>query len=181
MSLVYFLRAGDDGPIKIGFTSGPVAKRIGEIQVGCPWPLCLIGTVHGERQHETWLHRRFRAISLSGEWFSPSADLLAAIEQMVAPGFAWPEDLSVQRPAAPAAPQSLSTPAEIIKFAGGPTVLAEAYGGAVSLDAIYKWKKSGIPWRRWEILFQVAPVTPAQMLAANEVARAARRQQRAAS
>jgi len=65
---VYFL---DDGMgVKIGFTSGPVAKRIAALQTGNPRPIRPIAEIGGSTQHlEDELHTRFKEHNISGEWY----------------------------------------------------------------------------------------------------------------
>ena len=61
--------------------------------------------------------------------------------------------------------------AKIIKDAGGPAKVADASGGAVSVDAVYKWSKIGIPDRHWPLVMPLARASAAEMLAANLIAR----------
>jgi len=73
---VYFIQAGARGPVKIGFAFNPYA-RLEELQVGNPFRLQLIGAIQGGRAEEIRLHERFKSDRLEGEWFKPSAALLA--------------------------------------------------------------------------------------------------------
>lgn len=72
---VYFIQAGEDGPVKIG-TAEDVAARLSELQTGSPAPLQLLGYVSGGRADEQMLHRRFAALRMRGEWFSPAPELI---------------------------------------------------------------------------------------------------------
>ena len=68
-----------------------------------------------------------------------------------------------------------STVKEILDAAGGPTKIAEASeasDGAVSVEAVYKWPKIGIPDRHWPVIMGLCDVTAAELLAANIAARA---------
>ena len=57
--MVYVVQAGKEGPVKIGWTKGPVEKRLGMLQVGCPDLLNLLYVfVKGDRNLEKFLHRR---------------------------------------------------------------------------------------------------------------------------
>ncbi len=77
---IYFIRAKTRGPIKIGISVFP-EKRLGQIQVFCPYPLKIIATIpNSSRETEREIHRRFLSSSLSGEWFSPSPELLDFIK-----------------------------------------------------------------------------------------------------
>jgi hypothetical protein len=62
---------------------------------------------------------------------------------------------------------------DIIEAAGGPKVVAEACGPSVSVDAVYKWPRIGIPDRHWPHILPLAGASAAEMLAANIAARAA--------
>lgn len=76
MSSVYFLRAGDDGPVKIGFASD-LNLRITEIQIGCPEPLSILRVIDdGGKTAERWLHKHFKDKRLRGEWFSFTDEML---------------------------------------------------------------------------------------------------------
>jgi predicted RNA polymerase sigma factor len=66
-------------------------------------------------------------------------------------------------------PRSIS---EIIRAAGGPARVADASSGEVSVDAVYKWPKIGIPDRHWSFLMPLAGASAEEMLAANVAARA---------
>lgn len=96
MKSIYFLRAGKDGPVKIGITSGNYHARIGALQVGCPWQIVPLGSLPGTSHHEQWLHRRFASIRMAGEWFQPSPELLSAICEILAPGYSWPTSFTVE-------------------------------------------------------------------------------------
>lgn len=79
---VYFIRAGEDGPIKIGFTTGSINRRIAMLQTGNPQRLELVGIVDGgDIEDERLLHMRFNETRLVGEWFAPSDALLSHIAQ----------------------------------------------------------------------------------------------------
>lgn len=90
-AIVYFAQVGTDGPIKIGTTTSEAEDRITALQVGCPWKINILGWVAGESRHEGWLHRRFAAFRLEGEWFDPVDEILVAIREILRPEFTWPE------------------------------------------------------------------------------------------
>lgn len=73
---VYFIQAGDDGPVKIGCTQN-LKERYAELANGSPLPLTVIGVIPGYRPTEQHLHKLFAADRLHGEWFRPTAALLA--------------------------------------------------------------------------------------------------------
>lgn len=68
ISRVYFIEAGDGGPIKIGL-SLDVAARLVTLQASNPLPLRLLATMPGDHGIERELHRRFKGERLNGEWF----------------------------------------------------------------------------------------------------------------
>lgn len=63
------------------------------------------------------------------------------------------------------------TISDIIKAAGGPAKVADASSGVVSVDAVYKWPKIGIPDRHWPLVMPLAGASAEEMLAANVAAR----------
>jgi hypothetical protein len=78
--MVYFIQAGVGGCIKIGVTVD-VSDRMNNIQVGCPDEVTLIGGIYDRRAYkiEAALHDRFDEHRHRGEWFRPSAELLAFV------------------------------------------------------------------------------------------------------
>jgi len=83
-SRVYAIQAGDNGPIKVGFTStakGPL-KRVETLQVGNPVRLRLLATVPGGLEDERYLHKLFAEHRIGGEWFTPAPAILAAVDAM---------------------------------------------------------------------------------------------------
>ena len=82
---IYYLRAGEDGPIKIGFTKGNPSDRITVLQTGCPYPIIFLGAQHGTQVEERRLHREYAPYWLSGEWFKPHPTLLLDIMERLSP------------------------------------------------------------------------------------------------
>lgn len=77
---VYFIQAGNDGPIKIGIAQD-TDKRIRNLQVGNPLQLKLLLRVWSETPHhlESSLHKCFANLSTRGEWFKPKSYILDSI------------------------------------------------------------------------------------------------------
>jgi hypothetical protein len=79
---VYLIRAetsvfGIDGALKIGFTRYDPAGRVAHLQIGCPFPLVLIGYIRpGSVRLEKQIHGMFARHRLQGEWFRPHAEIL---------------------------------------------------------------------------------------------------------
>jgi hypothetical protein len=78
--MIYFIRAGEAGAIKIGYTKSDANRRLYELQTSHPEPLRILGIMGGDCEAERSLHRRFAKDHLRGEWFNPSPELLNFIE-----------------------------------------------------------------------------------------------------
>lgn len=77
-SIVYFIRSGADGPVKIGTTHN-IADRLDTLQSHSPEPLSVMRTVPGGYLVEQWLHDRFADQRLHREWFAFSELMLDII------------------------------------------------------------------------------------------------------
>lgn len=75
---VYFIQQGEDGPIKIGYSTTP-EKRLQSLNTASPYPLYLRAVIEGGKKLEQELHERFAAYKMDGEWFSPHEELLQFI------------------------------------------------------------------------------------------------------
>ena len=77
---VYFILAGDDGPVKIGWANDVAARRKA-LQTSHHEPLRLLRIIEGRRQTERWLHEClcFAGQRMAGEWFWFHTDM-ATIE-----------------------------------------------------------------------------------------------------
>lgn len=129
---VYFVQAGEGGPIKIGFTAGDVRRRIAELRTGCPYPLIPLGTIDGNESRERELHRQFRSERIGREWFAPCLELMALIAN------ANPvSDIDKE--------QTLASKA--IDTLGGNTEVAALFG--VRENTVSMWRTRGFPWRAW--------------------------------
>jgi hypothetical protein len=71
---VYFVQAGHEGPIKIGW-SQDVPRRLGELQVANAARLFLIAAVPGKRSDEAATHERFAHLRLGAEWFRDDPEI----------------------------------------------------------------------------------------------------------
>ncbi len=78
---VYFIQAGDGGPVKIGIAVDP-ARRCKDMQTGHYAKLAVVGTCPGGLAQEQAYHRQFAEHRLHGEWFSPAPDILAEIARL---------------------------------------------------------------------------------------------------
>ncbi len=77
-SVVYFLKAEPNGPIKIGYSTNYIS-RIATLKTACPWDLTFLGWVEGNQNTERRLHRQFHHLRLKGEWFKPEESLMEFI------------------------------------------------------------------------------------------------------
>lgn len=78
---IYFVRSGSRGPVKIGWTSGPVELRVAELQCGNPETLRVCHVIEDmAKSDEAALHRRFASLRIRGEWFDPAVLALEAQE-----------------------------------------------------------------------------------------------------
>ena len=66
--MIYMVRAEGTSLYKIGFAADP-AKRMAELQTGCPHTLHLVATGPGDLNREAALHRMLGAHHFRGEWF----------------------------------------------------------------------------------------------------------------
>lgn len=83
--MIYFVRAGSDGPVKIGFAEIDIAKRIALLQCGNHLELTLIRWTEGGRAEEAWLHRYFRSKRIAREWFTFDAEMEYIVPPVLAP------------------------------------------------------------------------------------------------
>lgn len=85
-TLVYFIKpAGLDGPIKIGSSKRP-AIRVIDLAAWSPWPLQLIGAVHGSTEDERFLHKCFADCHSHREWFHSTPHLRETIQKILEQG-----------------------------------------------------------------------------------------------
>lgn len=81
--VVYFVQAEVSRNIKIGYTRA-LAARLSTLRTSTADRLHLIGAVLGNEVFEKALHREFRDIRVSREWFRETPELLARIAALVA-------------------------------------------------------------------------------------------------
>lgn len=78
---VYFIRMGEDGPVKIGYTNNTAQRRMAHYRTMLPYEPMLLGIIETDhpRMMERLWHRRFRHLRLRNEWYRPEPELLGAI------------------------------------------------------------------------------------------------------
>jgi hypothetical protein len=79
---VYFIEAGEGGPIKIG-VAADVNARLRDLQVANPVDLKLIVSIPGGYDEERALHQQFRTERVSGEWFRGNGNVRAFAESLI--------------------------------------------------------------------------------------------------
>lgn len=80
-SFLYFIRAGEDGPIKIGHAKLPDARRHA-LQPGNHVQLNVVCIFPGGVDAEVAAHFAFRHLRIRGEWFRPEPDLMALVTKL---------------------------------------------------------------------------------------------------
>lgn len=86
MSGVYFIRAGGNGPVKIGsLDGGDIYKRLSALQCGNHKPLYLRSFIVGNSFTERQLHSRFHHLHIRGEWFRVADDLKEFLDTLPHP------------------------------------------------------------------------------------------------
>lgn len=86
MSHVYFIQAGTDGPVKIGFTHD-IAKRIHQLSTGNAAELKLLWSLDCEdvataKNYEAGFHKIFANLRQRGEWFAWHPDIATLIGKL---------------------------------------------------------------------------------------------------
>jgi DNA-binding transcriptional regulator YdaS (Cro superfamily) len=125
---IYMVRAGDSGPVKLGFAVDP-AHRIAALQTGMPHKLIVLRTMDGSRSFEAALHRHFDHLRVCGEWFTHSNEMLGDLEFL--------RDGSSM-------PRSFANDADpivwrVVEAAGGTAALASILG--IRAPSIYAWRQ----------------------------------------
>lgn len=69
--MIYFVQAGQRGPVKIGYVESPnmMDQRLRFLQTGNPEPLYVVTSLPGDLVRERELHAQFAEGRIRGEWF----------------------------------------------------------------------------------------------------------------
>lgn len=78
---VYALQAVNGGAIKIGCSQNPTA-RLSQLQGSTPTTLQLLATMAGDYTTEKGFHDRLAAHRVKGEWFNPTPEVLAVVDEI---------------------------------------------------------------------------------------------------
>ncbi len=80
--MIYFIQAGENGPIKIGRADNP-QERLKQLQTANPYELKMLWVENtldtlgqSEAEYELELHQLFKLLKIRGEWFKPGEDIL---------------------------------------------------------------------------------------------------------
>lgn len=90
--MIYFMRAGESGHVKIGWTKdhGTLFSRRAKLQTGQPYPLIVLRTIEdAPRWAEVWLHGFFSGVRATGEWFEFQAEMLTIEPPAERPTCGW--------------------------------------------------------------------------------------------
>ena len=82
---VYFIQAGEGGSIKIGTSTHP-KKRLRGLQTSHDTELRLLAAIEGGEKLEAELHERLAPWHVRGEWFRPSPEVLAVVQETIENG-----------------------------------------------------------------------------------------------
>lgn len=113
---IYFIQAESGGLVKIGWATCP-KTRMARMQAHGPLKLVLLHSEPGNGKDEAALHRQFAVDRRHGEWFEPTAGILAHIEgrrgatvQPYAPAPAETYVLRGRKPPPPGRPRGTPSP-----------------------------------------------------------------------
>jgi len=79
---IYFIEAGEGGPIKIGFSQNPWA-RLNDLQGASPQKYKIVATIKGTMRQESEWHNQFKSSCIDREWFTRTPELIKEIERCV--------------------------------------------------------------------------------------------------
>ena len=77
--MIYFIQAGQNGPIKIGKSDDP-ERRLGQLQTGHYEKLRLLWVSFAPDSDEEKLHDLFKDVHIRGEWFEPEDVILKLMD-----------------------------------------------------------------------------------------------------
>ena len=133
---VYFIRAGKNGPVKIG-SAVDVQRRLEFLQTAHWEDLTLIREVTGDGKTERRFHWMFASHRIRREWFRFHPDMLIAT----------PDEKTMDVPPAEEPKRDTTTDAQLIRDLGGMVFVARSLGINVSTVSNWGHPTRGIPWR----------------------------------
>lgn len=78
--IIYFIKSGNDGNIKIGITNRELKYMIKELQAESSEKLNILISFRGIKSTEIFLHDQFRIFHNHNEWYSPSPIIFKIIK-----------------------------------------------------------------------------------------------------
>ena len=81
---VYFIQAGNDGPVKIGMSEN-IPRRLANLQGAHFDTLRVIRQISGNGHEERLLHGHFSHLKIRGEWFLFDAEMLTIDPDLLIP------------------------------------------------------------------------------------------------
>ncbi len=84
--MIYFVQAGVNGCIKIGFAIDP-EERLRKLQTAHDEELVLLKAISGDRGRETEIHQILAAHRKRREWFYPTADVFGLMNKVREPEY----------------------------------------------------------------------------------------------
>lgn len=82
--MVYFVKTeSEPAYIKIGFTKDNPGKRVGQLQVGCPFRLSLTDLRNGSVHTEAIFHGHLKNFKATGEWFIYNDEVQEIINSII--------------------------------------------------------------------------------------------------
>ena len=79
--MIYFAFSPSRKEVKIGYTDGPIKKRLTNLQTAAP-DIYIIAKAFGGLDEEKYLHRRFGHLNVSREWFRYEKEIAKFIEDL---------------------------------------------------------------------------------------------------
>lgn len=77
--MIYFIQAGENGPIKIGSSDDP-ERRMVDLQTANPYELKLLWVHKDENWSEEEIHKEFNHEKIRGEWYHPCGSIFEFIK-----------------------------------------------------------------------------------------------------
>jgi hypothetical protein len=145
MSVVYFIQAGNDGPIKIGVTRS-LDIRLPMLQTGSPYLLVVLATINGGHELESAYHRALCHHRMRSEWFYPTSEVLRHVA-LAAEGIAVECTPCADAPKVNLGGSQVAVKDMVATMGGVPQAQAASLFD-LPPSTIYSWVKRGIPHYR---------------------------------
>ena len=78
---IYFIQQGDDGPIKIGYSTD-VTERIRRMRTCSPYEIYIRLVISGNLDFEKNIHKKFKKYKMRGEWFQNTKEIREYIKSL---------------------------------------------------------------------------------------------------